>query len=641
MQSKRLEFQGLLTRNLRWLGISSFLLLFAANSAMGQFRDVTPRGDSEAESEQLSPEPLPEAHLNSSGGTDATEESDAELQPEPVPPAPEEPTADELAEEALQQEIEDTLVDDTGIRPLPFRGITAGDATEEEVLEKWGTPFREMKGSKSRMLKYQLEPFRQVDLTFVGGKVSSILIHLDGLLAAEHVEEELRMTKLQPTKVYDDYGRTIGLAYPERGVLLAYESSDPDALIAKIQLEPINPEPFVLRALNDRHFQYEANLNDLRAAVGMSANYAFAHWVRAEQFATVGRYHDALMSAAKASSIEPDNDLYLITRIRLMAENGNLEMALRETKHLLEQPNLKAEVEAAALSLLGRLVSMGLAGNHKSAMQYHLDAIDIAAKLVNDPVRDRRRLAKMTLIRSHLAIARNISMGDFQKQQKVVPKWLSRSRALIDEFVEHERGDRSIYLDLYRQILATAADIRNTEDPSHVIAQMTDESRDLIASANDEMRKKQIEWKLGAGLAEAVRLQRQRGEADEALQLADTAMTLLRTSAKRRQSTPEQTYLIGRLYFHTGSLHAVQREDHDEAILWYKKAEPLLADEQPTALLADPGTHGEIFISMGVSYWDFGDRQKAIDVTEFGTDYLQRAGRRWFVGHGSLDNPLR
>ena len=118
---------------------------------------------------------------------------------------------------------------------------------------------------------------------------------------------------------------------------------------------------------------------------------------------------------------------------------------------------------------------------------------------------------------------------------------------------------------LYRQILATAADIRNPEDPAHVIHEMMDQGRQLIAESNDELRKRSIEWKLGGGLAEAVRLQRQRGKADDALQLADEAMKLLRTSAKRRQSTPEQPYLIGRLYFHTGSLHAVQRGDHEEA----------------------------------------------------------------------------
>jgi hypothetical protein len=39
-----------------------------------------------------------------------------------------------------------------------------------------------------------------------------------------------------------------------------------------------------------------------------------------------------------------------------------------------------------------------------------------------------------------------------------------------------------------------------------------------------------------------------------------------------------------------------------------------------------------MFVSMGVSYWENGDRQKAIDLTEFGTDFLQRA-----VVAGSLE----
>jgi tetratricopeptide (TPR) repeat protein len=180
-------------------------------------------------------------------------------------------------------------------------------------------------------------------------------------------------------------------------------------------------------------------------------------------------------------------------------------------------------------------------------------------------------------------------------------------------------------LPVYRQILATAADLRNPENPERVIDELLEKGHKLIESAEDTVNQNRLEWWLGIALAEGVRLQRLRGDAVSALEIADEAVTLLQQSARQRQSTPEQRYLVGRLYFHIGSIHAVQRKDHEEAIVWYKKAEPLLMDELPLATLADPGTHGEMFVSIAVSYWETGNHQKAIDLTEFGTDVLQRA----------------
>ena len=529
-------------------------------------------------------------------------------------------------EQELKQEIEETLIDDTEIRPLPFRRISVGKSTEQDVLEAWGEPFKTQGQRQARVLKYRLNPFRQVDVTLQKDKVKTILIHLDGLLSREQIEKELRMTRIRPAVVHDEYGRPIGLTYPERGVLLSYDTSDPDALIAKIQLEPISVESFLLRATNGRGLRYEANLADLQTALDIDGKHARAHWLRAQQFAKAGRFHDALGSSAKATNLDQENLEYRLTRIELIALNGTRDIALRETKMILEQSDVRPEIRAAAVSMLGDLIAASDQPKaSKLGMDQQLKAIEIAAKLVNAPEQDVRRSAKTTLIKAHLAVARNISLGEFQKQKQVTPKWLSRARALVDDFVQNEDGDPSLYLDLYRQILATAADIRNDEDPGYVIQQLQAEADVMIGKAADPLYQNTLQWKLGAGLAEAVRLQRQRGNTESALALADSALELLKTSAKRRQSTPEQTYLIGRLYFHYGSLHAVQRKDHEAAVKWYRRAEPLLAGERPVAALADPGTHGEIFVSMGVSYWETSDRQKAIDLTEFGTDFLQRA----------------
>ena len=172
-----------------------------------------------------------------------------------------------------------------------------------------------------------------------------------------------------------------------------------------------------------------------------------------------------------------------------------------------------------------------------------------------------------------------------------------------------------------------------------MIRELMEEGRRQIALAENIQNQSRIEWILGSALTEAVRLQRLRGEDHGALQLADDALILMQQSARSRQSTPRQRYRVGRLYFHIGSLHAVQRNDHREAIAWYKKAEPLLAEEMPIAIMADLGTHGEMFVSMGVSYWETGSKQLAIELTERGTDVLQKAVVDGELGVSALSIP--
>ena len=100
---------------------------------------------------------------------------------------------------------------------------------------------------------------------------------------------------------------------------------------------------------------------------------------------------------------------------------------------------------------------------------------------------------------------------------------------------------------------------------------------------------------------------------------------MLQQSAPERQSTPDQRYTVGRLYFQIGSLYAVHRKDHGEAIEWYAKARPMLTEDVPVSVSASPQIHGETFISMGVSYWKQGQRERAIELTEQGAEILQQA----------------
>ena len=59
---------------------------------------------------------------------------------------------------------------------------------------------------------------------------------------------------------------------------------------------------------------------------------------------------------------------------------------------------------------------------------------------------------------------------------------------------------------------------------------------------------------------------------------------------------------------------------------------PLLKKPLSERTFTSLGRHGETFVSMGVSYWETGQQQKAVELTEFGVELMERA-----VQQGTLD----
>ena len=100
----------------------------------------------------------------------------------------------------------------------------------------------------------------------------------------------------------------------------------------------------------------------------------------------------------------------------------------------------------------------------------------------------------------------------------------------------------------------------------------------------------------------------------------------------KRKPTPHRRSLLGRLYFRLGAIHAIARARPQAAVAWFDKAVPLLDTRLPDEAAADLGRHGETFVSMGVSYWEVGQREKAVELTEKGIAWMEQA-----VKQGTLD----
>ena len=92
---------------------------------------------------------------------------------------------------------------------------------------------------------------------------------------------------------------------------------------------------------------------------------------------------------------------------------------------------------------------------------------------------------------------------------------------------------------------------------------------------------------------------------------------------------------MGRFYFLAGAVHAVKKQDHEEAAKWYAKSIPLMTSPvaAPTDSLAS-GRLGEWMVSMGVTFWEVNDKPKALEMTERGADLIKQA-----VSEGVMKTP--
>ena len=67
------------------------------------------------------------------------------------------------------------------------------------------------------------------------------------------------------------------------------------------------------------------------------------------------------------------------------------------------------------------------------------------------------------------------------------------------------------------------------------------------------------------------------------------------------------------------------KKDHKAAVGWFDKAVALLDATPSSESPAEVGRHGETFVSMGVSYWDTGQHDKAVKLTQQGLDLMKQA----------------
>jgi tetratricopeptide (TPR) repeat protein len=528
------------------------------------------------------------------------------------------------------------------IEVTAFHGVTPGVTTRDGVAKAWGKPKDERTQEGTLTQLYAVDPFPRVEVTYSGDKVASLVIRFERGFPASQVAQLLDLVKVQPVLVPNEYGEVLGQAYPERGVLFSFEASQEAGKTLKkvthIVLEPINPEPFVLRAEMNLELRPEFSLHDLDEAIKMKPGNAQAHWLRCRALILLGQYERALASATEAVRLDPKDPRYQLAKAQATAQAGHLQEAMPEAEKAVELSQKRPHVLARALCLIGDLKASSPRADFKEALQYHAQALRTAEPLTSARQQAVRMAAKEVYIDAHLGAAHDIAWGEWREKEPSVDRWLNKAAALVDEFIKTEDAGEQYRFRLAVRALETQVGLQGHLDPSRWVAMTVQSGDAMISSTPDPARKAQLQWDLAMALYDALQIYQLRADHQSALKYGEMAIAYLERSGRQTQS-PAVTYLLGRLYFRMGAINAVIRDDHATAVTWFDKAGPLLRREPPPEALPELGGLGDTFVCMGISYWKTGHRDTAIRMTEFGAKLLEEAVHRGISTRGTLAVP--
>lgn len=630
------------------------------------------------------PSGVPVNHLRAGNGSSPSEKADADAtQAEAVPGVPtpaasaaapatperlpgstaspgrspaESGATSPTAEEAAGERPADRGSRDEPLQPIPdlgesgvldiqaaaFKGVVPGRSSLADVQKSWGTPLEIRKQDEVLLHLYRVEPFERVEVALVDGKVATIIIRLDRPFPADLVAQQLELAQVQPVLVSNELGEILGQSFPERGVLFAFEASDMPGKatmkVVQIILEPITAEPFLLRAETLLESQPESTLRDLDQAVKLAPQNARVHWLRARVLASKGEVHTALAAAEEAVRLEADNPRYLVTQGQILGSMGRIADAIPVVHRAVAASEQRPHVKARALCMLGDLYGAGPQPDYKKAMDYHSEAIKTADLLAMDHHPAVRLAAKEVLIDAHLGAAHNIAWGNWNQKEVSVPRWLKRAAAFAEEMIENEGGTPEHRFRVSTRALAACVGMRGDLDPTEWAEETLRTGEQVVSSAGKEL-KQQYQWDIGMALYDAVQVYQLREEHQVALKYGEQAVAYLEKAMASRPESTADRYLIGRLYFRLGAIHAVGSQDHPNARLWFEKAIPALEASLPQVNRFEVGRLGETFVSMGVSYWEVGEQQRAVTLTEKGVGLMEQAAKNGHIQQNALEIP--
>jgi tetratricopeptide (TPR) repeat protein len=509
------------------------------------------------------------------------------------------------------------------IDPASFKGALPGKTARAEIDSGWGAgePFTRDDGTTG--MAWKIEPFERVEVMFEDDVVSSIRIKLVEPVAVPDLAKQLEISDLRTVSILDEQGVSIGEVYPERGVILSVKPGTPTA--TAILIEPLDPESFVLRAEGEMDTCSANAVADLLYAIQLDPRHVRAHRLLLAMTSEQGKWTQALQLAETAGRLDPAD-------VWTQLKHAGVLLALdrpAEAKAVLEAVKNKDTgsplVAAQVQRLLGRTALAGDKPDHQAATEHFAETIRKASPLLAKRSPTMQAAAREVLLDAHLGTALAIAKGNWQQKSRVIPKWISRSETLVEEFKGGDREKMVLELQLCRGALAVSAGSTEAVEPLPWVKRLLEIRETMGDDIGDPWRRRQVDWETGQGLGDALLAAQKRGDATDMLDNATLTAAYLERGAEQRELTAAERRSFGELLFRIGIMHSLQRGDHATAVTWFDRVIPLWEEGDAVATDPDPGKVGESYVSMAISYWQVERREDALALSRRGVDLMVAA----------------
>jgi len=509
------------------------------------------------------------------------------------------------------------------IDPASFKGALPGKTSRAEIESGWGAgePFTRDDGTAG--VAWKIEPFERVEVMLEDDVVSSIRIKLVEPVAVPDLAKQLEISDLRTVSILDEQGVSIGEVYPERGVILSVKPGTPSA--TAILIEPLDPESFVLRAEGELESCSANAVADLHYAIQLDPRHVRAHRLLLAMTSEQGKWTQALQLAETAGRLDPAD-------VWTQLKHAGVLLALdrpAEAKAVLEAIKNKDSgsplVAAQVQRLLGRTALAGDKPDHQAAVEHFAETIRKASPLLAKRSPTMQAAAREVLLDAHLGTALAIAKGTWQQKSRVIPKWISRSEVLVEEFKGGDREKLILELQLCRGALVASAGSTEAIEPLPWVKRLLDIRDKMGNDVSDPWRRRQIDWETGQGLGDALLAAQKRGDATDMLDNATLTAAYLERGAEQRELTAAERRSFGELLFRIGIMHSLQRGDHATAVTWFDRVIPLWEEGDAVASDPDPGKVGESYVSMAISYWQVERREDALALSQRGVDLMVAA----------------
>ena len=509
------------------------------------------------------------------------------------------------------------------IDPASFRGALPGQTTKKQIEADWGTgePFSREDGTGG--MAWAIEPFERVEILFQDDVVAAIAIKLAEPVPVADLARQLEISDLRTVAVHDEQGVEIGEVYPERGVILSVAPGTRDA--TAILIEPLDPDSFVLRAEGELDRCSAYAVADLQYAIQIDPQHVRAHRLLLAMTSEQGKWRQALKLAESASRLDPDDAWTRLKHAGVLLALDRPEDARAVLDRVATLADTSPLVTAQVSRLGGRIELARKHPDFQKAVDQFGEAIRRASPLLTKRSPAVQAAACEILLDAHTGTALAIARGTWQQKSRVIPKWISRAEAIAAEFKGEEQERQQLELQLCRGALAVAAGTTEAIEPLPWVKRLLELRDRMGGTVPDPWRRRQIDWDVGQGLADALAAAQKRGDATDMLDNATLTAAYLERGAEQRELTAKERKDVGDLMFRIGIMHSLQRGDHATAVTWFDRAIPLWNDNDRFERDGELGRLGESYVSMAISYWQVARREDAVTLSRRGVDLMVAA----------------